>query len=217
LALGDSVTWDNPDITVYAKPQFVGGTWVENQWILNNALVTVRNTSTQVAAINTQVAVSYAQVGIGLPRTPLTTQLVSLAAGGAQQLTIPLPSVVLSQNQQAVALFVDLYHPFDSNLTNDHGANSSAISLIAAGLNSSMPLNFANTTSSPVTYNLTLEPNTVQAKLESTQITVAPAGTGQVTIEFAVPSGTGSTSFTVTAQDGQGNLQGGFTFLLYYS
>ena len=217
LATAGAATWDNPDIVVYATPQLVGGEWRETQWILNNALVSVHNHSMKAAAINTRVDVSYGPVGIGMPKKPLMSQMISLAAGGMQQLSIPIPPAVLSQPEQALALFVDLYHPFDSDTTNDHGESSSVITLVGAGIGAGTSFDLGNTTNSPITYNLTAEPNTVQADVEFAQVTVAPGATQSVIVAWIAPSGTTATSFTVIARDGQGNLQGGFTNLLYSS
>lgn len=216
IAAGQAATWDNPDIVVYATPQHTGGSWrIDPAWFLANTLVTVRNKSGTAAAINTVVAVSYAQVGIGMPRTPLSTQLVSLAAGEARQLSIPLPSTVFNQPEKAIAIFVDVSHPYDVDPANNHGANTSIITLAGGGVSGANPISLGNATAAPISYVLSVEPNPVGATLSATQVTVPPGATRVVNASFGGrPSGTAS--FTVVARDAQGNLAGGFTSLLYF-
>lgn len=211
LAAGATATWHNPDIVLYAAPQYVGGSYrIDRGLLLDNALITVRNRSATAAAINTVVAVSYSPFGIGMPLSPLATQMVSLRSGEARQLSIPLP-----KPREALSLFVDLSHPYDADVTNNHGASSSALSLLAPGL--TFPLQFGNVTRDPITYNLSVEPNTVGVTLNPAQVTVAPGSTAWVdAIPGALPGGTGTTSFTIVARDAQGNLAGGFTWLLYW-
>jgi hypothetical protein len=177
----------------------------------------VRNNSATAAAVNTIVAISYAPMGIGMPRTPLTTLMLSLLAGETRQLSVPLPAAVLNAPVKSVGLFVDIAHPYDANLTNDHGANMIGIVLLEAGRSGVQTIALGNTTSSPITYNLSIEPNTIGATLSSTSVTVAPGATGGVGANFPAPANPpGQTEFTVVARDDSGNLLGGFTTALYF-
>jgi hypothetical protein len=218
LAAGTTATWDNPDIVLYATPQQSAGGWsMPPGWFLENLLVTVRNSSATVPAINTVVSVSYGPQGIGMPRTPLSTQFVSLGAGDAIQLTIPWPATVRNQLLlRALAVFVDLSHPYDSDLANNQGASSSIIGLISPGAGAfSVPL--GNATVDPITYSLSVQPNTVGATVTPSSVTLQPDTTATATIFYGVlGSGTGNTSLTLVAHDGAGNLAGGFTGRLYF-
>lgn len=218
LAAAIAPTWDNPDIVLYATPQHTGGSWrIAQGWFLDNAKVTVRNKSLTAAAINMVVAVSYGPIGIGMPRAPLTTQLVSLEAAGSRQLIIPLPPAVLAQPEKALALFVDVSHPYDSDPTNNHGESISIISLIGAGVTGAITIKLANTTADPIAYALSVEPSNVGVLLSTSHVIVAPGATGSVIASHATLLPTPSqTSFTVVARDALGNLVGGFTSLLYF-
>lgn len=218
LAAATTATWDNPDIVLYAAVQHTGSSWrIADGWFLDNVKITVRNRSLTAAAINMVVTVSYSRIGIGLPRTPLTTQLVSLEAGGSRQLIIPLPPAVLAQTEKALALFVDVSHPYDLDATNNHGESISIISLIGAGLSGVIPIKLGNTTSSPITYALSVEPTNVTVSLSNTNVTVGPGATASVTASHTTLLPTPSqTSFTVVARDAIGNLVGGFTSILYF-
>ena len=112
--IGDRPTFDSPDIdTVDVWPLRP----------ISNLTATVRNLSVESSANQTRVDVSWSAWGIGMPRTPLATSFVDLARAGfpgsEQTLSWPLPPTL-----QAVGLFgifVDLIHPYDSNVFNNHG------------------------------------------------------------------------------------------------
>lgn len=224
LADGTAATWDNPDIVLYQTPQYTDGQWqMPAGWFLNNVLVTVRNKSQRAAAINTVVAVSYGPCGIGMARTALATQLVSLAGGAAQQLSIPLPAAVLhpADGRPEAAIFVDLSHPYDLDQMNNHGESISAIELTqpdddrVGGFNA-VPIRLGNLTANPITYVLTVEPNNVGASLSATNVTVAPGAIGGVVANFGAPGLSPSQgAFTVVARDMLGKLAGGMTYRIY--
>lgn len=218
LSAASAATWDNPDIVLYAAPQHTGPSWrIAEGWFLDNVKVTVRNRSLTAAAINTRVAVSYGPVGIGMPRTPLTTQLVSLEAAGSRQLIIPLPPAVLAQPEKALALFVDVSHPYDLDATNNHGESISIISLIGTGGSGAIPIKLGNSTAAPIAYALSVQPTNVAVSLSTSHVTVAPGATGSVIASYGTLLPTPSqTSFTVVARDALGNLVGGFTSLLFF-
>ena len=86
FSLGTAPTWDSPDI-------------LTNYWnpftLMPEATVKVRNLSGLVSAVNVQVLVATSAFGIGLPRTPMSAQIISLAPGQQSQLLFPFPQSLL--------------------------------------------------------------------------------------------------------------------------
>jgi hypothetical protein len=232
LTAGDTVTWASPDVSTYAPPTYDGAQWQFDQsWFSRNqAVVTLRNRSNSVPAINTGVALYGSGVGIGLSRQLIATQLVSLAAGEVRQLTIPLPGFGYEILDSPVgwhtgwALFVEITHPYDADTENNHGEYVSwLVSRPRLGpsqavlIPDTLPIHLGNTTDSPRDYVLSILPNSVSAQVQPLQLTVAPGSIQDALFTFDRPSNYGSTSVTVIARDLGGNLLGGVTLQLYFS
>ncbi len=108
---GGIPSWDSPDIT----------TNNDIPWTLRpETVVTVRNLSPHVTAVNTQVQVSISGFGIGLPKTQLSNQLVTLPPAQDRTFNFALSQAVLS-GAQSIGVFVQLYHPNDAVEINSHG------------------------------------------------------------------------------------------------
>jgi hypothetical protein len=230
LSSGLDVTWNNPDITLFAPPLLVGGDWqVDRHWFLDHASISVHNLSTTAAAINTLVSVSTGALGIGMPRDPVVTQLLSLAGGETRVIDVPFsfpPAITLDglDEYAGMALVVDISHPYDADKTNNHGESITGLALInridpAGGvvlLLKPISISLGNTTAVPLVYVLTVAPNTVSAQVEPAQVTVAPGATGTAFLRYSLPpAGPVSGAVTILAHDLQGNFIGGLTEMIY--
>lgn len=231
LSAGLEVTWNNQDITLFAAPSFVDGEWqFDSHWFLDHASISIHNLSTTAAAINTIVAVSSGPLGIGMPRNPVVTQLLSLKQGETRTLNIPLGAFVARLDvvdgvYAGEALFVDISQAYDADTTNNHGESVTGLALIrrydATGalvvlILKPIPISLGNTTAAPLVYVLSLASNTVAAQVNPTQVTVAPGATRTALISYTLPpTGPNATSVTIFAHDLQGNLLGGLTQLIY--
>lgn len=112
LALGNIPDWDNPDITT-------------NNWepfrLMPESQVVVHNLSPTVSSVNTLVHFSISPFGIGMPRTIIATQRVSIPPASQAQLSFPLPQAVL-QGDQRIGVYVHIEHPGgDMNYQNNDG------------------------------------------------------------------------------------------------
>ncbi len=216
LAAGLTTTWNNPDITWFAPPTYVAGRWqpgpTDNK-LLDNAKISIHNLSATTPAINAVVTVSRSRFGIGLSRSSLSTQLVSIPAGQSTDLVSQLGLTPIEMARGGEALFVDISHPYDADISNNHGA--SVVSFQFAGDSMSIPI--SNQTNDPQTYTLALMPNGVAAQLEDAQLQLAPGDSGFVGIRFTVPAASPfSDSVTVFARNSRGDLVGGATVNLYF-
>jgi hypothetical protein len=232
VAAGDAVTWASPDVSTYGPPNYDGTQWQFDQsWFSKNqAVVTLRNRSNSVPAINTGVALYGSGVGIGLPRHLITTQLVSLAGGEVRQLTVPLSGfgyeILDPPNgwHTGWALFVEITHPYDADTENNHGEYVSwLVSRPRLGpsqavlIPDAIPIQLGNITDSPRDYVLSILPNSVSAQVQPLQLTVAPGTIQDALFTFDRPSSYGNASVTLIARDLSGNLLGGVTVQLYFS
>lgn len=232
ISAGLQASWDNPDMTLFPPPIYGDGAWqFYGAGMLNPALISIHNLSTTAAAINTRVAVSVGAYGIGLPRLPVTTQLLSLAAGETRALSSPNfpPFIDVDVNglrHTGRALFVDISHPYDTDTANNYGEGVIGLALIdrrdAAGAvivglaAPDIPVRLGNTTGAPLVYVLSVAPNLVAAQVSPAQVTVAPGDTGSARLSYMLPvTSPFETSVTVIARDLQGNLLGGCTQRLY--
>jgi len=80
-------------------------------------LVTVGNNS-NVPAINALVQLSMSAIGIGRVKVPVASQYASIPAQQSVSLSFVVPPSFL--NQQYLGVYVDITHPYDSNLLNNH-------------------------------------------------------------------------------------------------
>jgi len=235
VTANDPVTWASPDVSLYAPPTYDGNSWqFDMNWFLNRALITVRNRSNSVPAVNTVVAVSGSELGIGLPRGPIFTQLVSLAAGEVRQLSVPFEYTIIDIGsdvgahgwETGLALFVDISHPYDADTDNNHGECVTALMLrkplipggevVLFGIDT-LAIKLGNTTGSPKNYALSILPNSVSAQVAPAQITVAAGDVQTARLSFTRPLSHGvSTNVTLIARDPGGNLLGGMTVQLFF-
>jgi hypothetical protein len=205
---GQVPSWDSPDIT----------TNNDIPWTLRpETVVVVRNLSATVAAVNTQIQVSLTGFGIGLPKTPLSTQLVTLPASGQLTLNYPLPQSVMN-GPQSIGVFVDLYHPNDAVEINDHGSQVvTAFDTKSSGRHQEIAIPVANPSGAAQTITLAVLPNSVSAVVAPASHNFAPFEQIGAKLIVTVPAGLHNTSesVTVVAHDGSGALIGGATLLIW--
>lgn len=228
VSAGLDAAWDNPDIKVFAPPNYVGGEWLRSEpWLFDRAEVSIHNRSPTVSAINTVVRVTRGRYGIGMQRTPVVTQLLSLGPGDTTKLDLPLGAFhpIYHDNSghevriTGHTLFVDITHPYDADVTNNRGESVVGLATIATRLSqgNDLPIPIGNYTDQPLTYVLSLLPNNVTAQINAPQVTVAPESSQLLYLHCNIPpTKPFSTSITLLAEDLEGHLLGGLTQYLYY-
>ena len=207
ISLGQIPTWDSPDIltnndvpwTLYPETQ-----------------VTVRNLSPTVAAVNAQVQVALGAFGIGLTRTPLATQIITLGPSATATLKFPLSQAIL-QGDQSVGVFVQLYHPNDAVAINSRGAQVvTGVDTVAAGRHITRAFAVANPTGAAQAISLAVLPNTVAAAVSPSSHAFAPYEQITATLTVTVPGAVHNTReyATVIAHGGGGAAIGGVTLVI---
>jgi hypothetical protein len=208
LALGEVPSWDSPDII----------TNLDIPWTLfPETLVTVRNLSTSVAAVNTQVQVAVAAFGIGTTRTPLSNQLITLGPSASATLEFPLTQALL-HGDQSIGVFVQIYHPNDAVLINSHGAQVlTGVNTLAAGRDVSITFPVVNPTSTAQTISLGVFPNALAATISPGAHAFSPFEQINATLSVSVPPGLHNTTqyATVTGRGADGGLIGAVTLVVF--
>ncbi len=111
--MGSVPTWDNPDmVTNSIKP------WE----LLPEALISIRNRSATASAVNAMVHLFTSDFGIGMPRDPLSTKVVSLVPSQQVQLSFPLSQAILAGDRR-VGFHVLIEHPNDQQPINNRGSH----------------------------------------------------------------------------------------------
>ena len=207
ISLGQIPSWDSPDIL----------TNNDVPWALYpETQVTVRNLSPTVAAVNAQVQVALSAFGIGLAKTPLANQIVSLAPSATATLKFPLTQAIL-QGDQSVGVFVQLYHPNDAVAINSRGAQVvTGFDTVAAGRHVTRTFAVANPTGAAQTISLAVLPNTVAAAVSPSSHAFAPYEQITATLTVTVPGGVHNTReyASVIAHGGGGGAIGGVTLVI---
>jgi hypothetical protein len=208
LALGQLPTWNSPDITTNRDIPWT---------LLPEVGVVVRNLSTTVTAVNTQVQVSLSSYGIGLPKTPMSNKLVTLPPGQDQNLSFPLPAAVLA-GPNSIGFFVQIYHPNDAVAINSYGAQVlTAFETKVSGRTVTTAVPVANPAGAPQTITLSVLPNSVSAAISPAAHNFAPFEQITAHLGVSVPGGLHNTSETVTviARDGSGAVIGGASLIIW--
>ncbi len=204
---GGIPSWDSPDIT----------TNNDIPWTLRpETVVTVRNLSPHVTAVNTQVQVSISGFGIGLPKTQLSNQLVTLPPAQDRTFNFALSQAVLS-GAQSIGVFVQLYHPNDAVEINSHGAQViTSFDTKTSGRHVTTDVPIANPTGVAQTISLAVLPNNVSAVISPATHNFAPLEQIVAKLTVTAPGGAHNTSETATvvAYDSSGALIGGASLLI---
>ena len=214
FALGNAPTWDSPDI-------------LSNFWnpfrLMPEITVTVRNLSPSATAVNGQVMLSTATFGIGNPRTPLGSQLVTLAPGQQTNLVFPLPQAVLNAAEQRIALNVRLVHPYDAKAINNLGSQLLADAYTSkVGRNITVQFPLVNPQSAAQHVTLQALPNLLSATVTPVNPLLGPAQQVMATLHMLVPAALHGTAaapvradVTIVGRDGVGALIDGLTYVIW--
>lgn len=232
LFLGNPATWDSPDIALFSAPSFSSGQWQfpggpgQPQIFLTNPTAALSNLS-DVVAVNASVTVSCALPAIGAPAMPVATYIATIPSGtSTASIPIPLTAALqalaqrypdLPQWTASANIYVDIYHPYDSNPNDNHGINSSNPQILAPGGHfTTLPL--SNKIATPTAFNFAIiGPNGIGASLQNARVIVAANTMSEAILNFpAQPSGSNS-DITVFAKDDNGNSLGGYTKRLYFN
>jgi len=216
LALGQIPTWDSPDIITSWLP-------TPGWTLLPETLVTVRNLSQTVSAINALVHLYTSPFGLGMQRMPLSTQILTLAPGGELKLKFPLTQDLLSGDQR-IGIYVFIEHPHDKVKINSHGYQMIyAVRSSEGGLRRVFEFNFPVVNQSAISQQITLSvmPNDLGAINSPTVRNFAPWEQSQATLALQIPDvlhGTSSAEvrkeITVVAWDDTGSLIDGLTYIV---
>ena len=208
LAMGQVPTWDSPDIVTNNNVP----------WRLYPELkVTVRNLSASVAAVNTQVQVALSGFGIGMPRTPLANQLITLGPSASATLNFPLTQAAL-HGEQSIGTFVELYHPNDAVTINSRGSQViTGVDTASAGRHLSHLFPVANPRNATQEINLHIFSNSLAAAISPATHVFAPFEQIDVGLTVTVPTDLHNTTeyVTVTASGADGGLIGGITLAVF--
>jgi hypothetical protein len=183
----------------------------------------VQNRSNTAAALNTSVAVSISHFGIGMPRRQLATQTVNIGAGGQELLHYPVPQSVMDPAVQFIGVYVQVSHPFDTNVLNNKGSQvlgAAFTTLVGRAFQLTFPV--MNPSSAPQQITLDVLSNELNAQGTPAARLFAPLEQIVATLTIQVPgtihavAGVWETrDVTVMARGGAGELIGGLTYLVY--
>lgn len=214
FSLGNAPTWDSPDI-------------LTNYWnpfrLMPEAAVTVRNLSSSVSAVNTQVVVSTSAFGIGQPRNLMSAQIITLAPGQQSDLLFPFPQSLLQAVDQRICFHVTLVQPTDSRAINNMGSQAIADAYTSqAGRQIDCLFSVVNPTSAPQQISLSLLPNPLSAGVSPSAPVLAPLQQIMATLTVHVPTAVHGSSAspvrmdaTVVGRDSSGKVLDGLTFVIW--
>lgn len=215
FVLGVAPTWDNPDI-------------MTNQWnpfkLYSEISVTIKNRSPTVGAVNGTLSLYISQFGLGMPRTHLSSQVVSVGPSQQVGLLFPLPQTVLGWADQRIGTYVRIDHPYDSIAINNTGSQ-----LLADAFTSSVGRTFSvtfpvrNPLNSPQQITLSALPNELSAMITPPTRGFAPLEQIVASLELQVPgaihrspSGVDERrDVTVIARGAAGEVIGGLTYVIW--
>ena len=212
ISLGSAPSWNSPDITTNNDVPWT---------LLAQAQVVVRNLSPTASAVNALVNVSTSAFGIGMPRTLLSGLQISL--GPAQQVTLSYPyTAAILAGDSSIGTFVDIQHPYDKRLINNHGAQTlKGVTTSTAGRSIDFTFPVANQQAAPRTIALAIVTSTLAGSLSTTSHAFVAFEQITVTLHVTVPAAMHGTpgapvynEITVVGTSG-GALVDGCTFAVW--
>ena len=159
---------------------------------IDNLTATVRNLSTQAAANQTRVDISWSPWGIGMPRTPIASSFVDLArsgfAGSEQTLSWPLPPALKAAGLYGI--FVSVIHPYDSDPSNNQGEQTVDGFQTSTGRSHTFVVPVRNPTSSTQNVSLSAGPGSVVpwVTVVPSSLTLAAGAQQNVMVGIHIPS-----------------------------
>ncbi len=174
----------------------------------------IRNLSPGVGAFDAQVHCDVSSFGIGLPRSRLATQIVSLAPAGEQTLVFPLTQELLNRNQ-FLGIHIVIEHPYDSEKINNAGSQTPHL-LSTAELGRDIAVDFPvfNDASYSREFRLSVLSNGLTATVTPAVQVLAPAQQITAHLHIVLPANDPSPyhRLTVVAEDADRALIDGLTY-----
>lgn len=127
---------------------------------IDNLAITCRNLSADSSANQTRVDLSWSAWGIGMVRQAIGSTFVDLARAGfpgsEETISWPLPPVVKAAGRYGI--FVNLFHPYDTNPANNQGEQTVDGFQTSAGRSKTFVVPVRNPNSSVETISLSAGP-----------------------------------------------------------
>jgi hypothetical protein len=186
LSQGRIPTWDNPDISSHQQmtvtdPQIVP---------LENMQASIHNRSAEAHAFNTIVRVEWSKFGIGLQRNQLGSINVNLlragSVGDTVQISLPLPSDLRALVR--FAIFVNVNHPHDMDITNNEGEQAfdgKRTSEFGRSLSFTIPVR--NPMNNTLTLNMGVIPTMWSVNFNPSSFALNPGQERNVIVTFDIP------------------------------
>lgn len=158
---------------------------------INTLNATIRNLSTEASANQTRVDFRWSQWGIGMPRLPIGSVFVDLARAGFPgsegTVSLPTPAAVIAAARYGI--FVDIFHPYDSNNNNNHAEQTVDGFQTSGGRNRSFVVPIRNPTGSAQVINLIAGPGPVVpwVNIVPATFTLGAGAQNNVMVSIAVP------------------------------
>lgn len=205
LAAGSTPTWDSPDIlTVSFFPAQV----------LDPFEVTVRNESPDTAAVGAVVELSTAPFGLGMERTPVSSQVVDIPAGAEVTLDYPVPEGLGEDG--LLGAFVDIDHPHDAVAINSAGAQVTSPVRVEPGTTETFSFPVRNAGAVGRDFDLDVYADGVSASVSPSSRSFGPDEqiSADLTVDAPDPIGDPPGEVTVVAR-ADGRLVDGLTYLVF--
>lgn len=214
FGMGTAPTWDSPDI-------------LTNLWapfhLLPEVSVVVRNLSPTASAVNADVALYISSFGIGMPRSLLSSQRISLGPQQQVSLLFPLSQAILNAAEQRIGTLVQITHPHDRNRINNVGGQHLADAYTsAAGRTFTVSFPVMNPLATAQVISLSALSNQLNAVVAPASRTFAPLEQALATLTLQVPAAVHGTSAapvrmdaTVVGRSADGSLLGGLTYVVF--
>lgn len=155
--------------------------------------VTLRNLSSEASAAQTRVQLSWSAWGIGLPRAPISSGFVDLARSGfpgsEQKISLATPKALMDAGRYGI--FVDLFHPYDRDATNNSGEQTVDGFSTSQGRTQQFVIPVRNPTGAAATVQLAAGPAPLAswATIVPASLTLGAGAQANVLASITVPAG----------------------------
>lgn len=191
IAAGQMPTWDPADL----KCLWIGGDWQDvppngqSAHLFPTLVAKPRNIG-EAQAINTIVRASHSKFGLGMPRAPLPDGMISLPPGTVGEVHIRIPEDIPQQFMQPPGLHVELQHPHDKDVNNNHCSYNVTRLRIegSAARNLVIACPVANQTGVTVTYQLRFYASVGVTATAPASVTLAPNEQKMLPISILIAS-----------------------------
>jgi hypothetical protein len=172
-------SWNSPDIITHN---------ISPYRLFLEPSVKVRNLSSTASAVNVLVTLQTSVFGIGLPRTPLATKVINLAASQEVELLYQFSQALLNGDPR-IGVHVTIEHPHDSNLLNSRASQLIFI-VLTSQVGRNFQVQFPVQNQSPAARQLTLSvlPNELIASVSPSVRNFAPFEQIQATASIQIPA-----------------------------